>query len=57
VEQGDLAFVREWLKTNIHSLGKRYDSEQLAKHVTGKPFSADAYCAYLKKKYGDIYRF
>ncbi len=52
---GNLAFVREWLKTNVHQWGKMYDAEQLAKKVTGKPFSEDAYCAYLKNKYQDIY--
>ncbi len=56
LSSGDLAFVRDWLKTNIHSFGKQYDSEQLAKKVTGKPFSEEAYCRYLKNKYSDIYR-
>ncbi len=57
VAQGDLALVREWLKTHIHSWGRTYDSEELAKKVTGKPLSEAAYCSYLKKKYADIYRF
>lgn len=54
---GDLGFIREWLKTNIHSWGRTYDTEELAKKVTGKPFSETAYCNYLKKKYADLYRF
>jgi len=55
VAAGDLAFIRDWLKLNIHSLGKQYSSEQLAKRVTGKSFSEEAYCHYLKGKYREIY--
>ena len=55
-KQGDLTFIADWLKTNVHSLGKQYDLESLAKHVTGKSFSEAAYCRYLKKKYGEVYR-
>ena len=55
VAKGDLAFVREWLKVNIHCHGRTYNSEELAKRVTGKPLSETAYCTYLKKKYADIY--
>lgn len=54
--EGDLSFVREWLKTHVHSWGRMYDLEELAKKVTGKPFSEAAYCSYLKKKYGAIYQ-
>jgi carboxypeptidase Taq len=57
VEGGDLAFVREWLKVNIHRWGRTYNADELAKKVTGKPLTADAYCAYLKKKYASIYNF
>ena len=57
IAQGDFAFIRAWLKTNIHSYGKQYFADQLVKKVTGKPFSEAAYCRYLKKKYSEIYRF
>ncbi len=57
IADGDLAFVRNWLKTNIHSRGRTYDAEELAKKVTGKPLSEAAYSSYLKKKYSEIYSF
>lgn len=56
IEQGDLTFIRDWLKKNIHHHGKTYDLDELCKKVTGKPFSEEAYCSYLKKKYADIYQ-
>jgi carboxypeptidase Taq len=57
VSVGDLEFIREWLKTNVHCWGRTYNTEELAKKVTGKSFNEAAYCAYLKKKYADIYKF
>ncbi|MCI0617844.1 hypothetical protein L0244_33145 [bacterium] len=57
IAKGDLAFVRDFLKTHVHQWGKTYDLEELAKRATGKPFSESAYCSYLKKKYSEIYKF
>jgi carboxypeptidase Taq len=57
VSQGELHFIREWLKMNIHRFGRMYNAEELVKKVTGKPLSETAYCSYLKKKYTEIYRF
>ncbi|HSX10240.1 MAG TPA: carboxypeptidase M32 [Chlamydiales bacterium] len=57
VGKGNLGFIREWLKENIHQWGRMYNSEELAKRVTGKPLSEAAYCAYLKKKYSALYKF
>jgi carboxypeptidase Taq len=57
VAAGDLVFIRDFLKTNIHSLGKQYSSDELAKRVAHKPLSETAYCQYLKNKYSEIYRF
>lgn len=56
IAAGDLNFIRRWLKTNIHGWGKMYNADQLAKKVTGKPLSEEAYCSYLKNKYNEIYR-
>ncbi len=57
ISSGNLGFIREWLKQNVHRWGRTYDMEELAKRVSGKPFSENAYCAYLKKKYAEIYKF
>ncbi len=55
VAKGELSFIREWLKENIHRYGKQYNTDEFAKRVTGKPLSEAAYCHYLKKKYSEIY--
>lgn len=57
VAKGELVFIREWLKKQVHCWGRTYNSEELVKKVTGKPLSKTDYCAYLKKKYAAIYNF
>ena len=54
VETGELAFIRNWLKEHIHRWGRVYNFDELAKKATGKPISEEAYCHYLKKKYGEL---
>lgn len=56
VAKGHLDFVREWLKSNIHQWGRRYNADELIKKVTSKPLDEKAYCSYLKKKYTEIYQ-
>jgi carboxypeptidase Taq len=55
VAAGELSFIREWLKHNIHIHGKRYNSDEFAKRITGKTLNEEAYCRYLKEKYRGIY--
>lgn len=57
IASGDFEFVRDWLKANIYHWGRTYNSDELARKVSGKPFSENAYCSYLKKKYSDVYKF
>lgn len=56
VANGELAFIREWLKENIHHWGRMYNADELAKKITGKSLNEVAYCSYLNKKYTEIYR-
>lgn len=52
----EFSFIRKWLKEKVHKWGKTYNTEELAKKITGKPLSEKAYTSYLKEKYSDIYR-
>jgi carboxypeptidase Taq len=54
---GDLSFIRDWLKQNIHQWGKTYNTEELIKKVSGKSLSQKPYCSYLNRKYSEIYNF
>jgi carboxypeptidase Taq len=53
IEKGDFAFIREWLKREIHQFGRQYTPGELIQKVTGKSLDESAYLAYLESKYRD----
>ncbi len=55
VERGDFAPLREWLRRNVHAVGRRMTAPELVRRVTGKEPSEQPYLAYLTKKYGALY--
>ena len=55
IEHGEFAELLKWLRVNVHQHGRKFTLDELAKKVTGKPLQTDAYLAYLKKKFGEIY--
>ncbi|SFH67973.1 carboxypeptidase M32 [Planctomicrobium piriforme] len=54
--RGEFHPLREWLKTNIHSHGKRYHAPQLVEVVTGQPLSSEPLLRHLRGKFGQLYR-
>ena len=52
---GDFSVLKNWLRKNIHSHGRRYSAEDLVKKVTGKPLSQEPMMTYLKSKFGELY--
>jgi len=52
---GDLAFIREWQKENIHQFGRQYLPEELCQKVSGQSLSEKPYMDYLTKKYTALY--
>jgi carboxypeptidase Taq len=57
VATGDLTFINDWLAKSVYQHGQRYSSKELLLHVTGKPFSAEAYTKYLTHKYATMHNF
>ncbi len=57
VAKGELGFIREWLRTNIHQYGRQFTPEEFVQRITGKPLDESAYVDYLQKKYKEIYAF
>ncbi len=45
----------EWLRTNIHSKGRYFTSEQLCKEITGNTLNSSYFVDYLLQKYATIY--
>jgi carboxypeptidase Taq len=55
VAEGNLHFITQWLKENIHRYGRRYSSVELLEKVGKKPFTAQPYLDYLTNKYSAVY--
>ena len=52
---GDLAPIREWLRTNIWHWGRAKDSAQLIRMACGEDFEPRYYTDYLVEKFSAIY--
>ncbi|HRF96017.1 MAG TPA: carboxypeptidase M32, partial [Aggregatilineales bacterium] len=55
IENGKFDTLLTWLQTNIHQHGRKFNTDELTKHVTGEGINSAPYIAYLQKKFGDIY--
>jgi carboxypeptidase Taq len=53
--RGEFSNLREWLRANIHTHGRRYTPAQLAERITGKPLSHAPLMEHLTTKYGELY--
>jgi carboxypeptidase Taq len=54
-KKGQFGPLLQWLRTNIHSQGQRYDAADLVRRVTGKPLSHQPLMRHLRSKLGPIY--
>jgi len=52
---GDLAPIREWLRSRIWQFGRSKDSNEIVRDACGEPFNAKYYTDYLVEKYSAIY--
>jgi len=55
IEKGEFGTLLKWLRSNVHTHGRKFTLDELARKVTGEPLQSKSYVAYLKKKFGDIY--
>ena len=55
VAKGELGFVREWLKENIHQYGRQFPPPDLCKKITGQPLTEEPFIRYLNSKYRALY--
>jgi carboxypeptidase Taq len=52
---GDLLSLREWLRANVHLLGKVLTANELIQELTGEPLAPDYFVNYLTAKFGALY--
>lgn len=55
VAKGKFDFIKDFLHQNVYQWGREYQSVDLIKKITGRPFSSDDYLEYLNTKYKAIY--
>jgi len=56
VERGVFATLHAWLHDHIYRHGRKFAPSDLVARATGGPLSTTPYLAYLRGKYGEIYR-
>ncbi|MCC6547608.1 carboxypeptidase M32 [Candidatus Sumerlaeota bacterium] len=57
VAQGQFAPILQWLRENIHKVGRRHESAELIERVTGMPVTCDPLIRHLANKYRHLYGF
>jgi carboxypeptidase Taq len=56
IEAGEFDTLHGWLRERIYRHGRKYPPQELVERATGTPMSMAPYLAYLRTKYGEIYR-
>ena len=54
--QGKFDTLHAWLVDNVYRHGRKFTANELIEKVTGGPLTIEPYIAYLKTKYGELYK-
>jgi len=53
---GEFGTLHAWLREHIYRHGRKFKPNELVERATGGPMSMGPYLAYLRTKYGQLYR-
>jgi carboxypeptidase Taq len=56
IARGEFGTLLGWLREHIYRHGRKYPPQALVERATGQPMSTAPYLAYLRAKYGELYR-
>ena len=56
IARGEFGTLHQWLVTHIHRHGRKFKPNKLVVRATGEPMTIAPYLAYLRGKYGELYR-
>lgn len=56
IGRGEFGPLHTWLRENIYQHGAKFTAPELIQRVTGGPLTIAPYIAYLKAKYGELYK-
>ena len=54
--RGEFATLHAWLRENLYRHGRKFTPDELVQRATGGPMRIAPYVAYLRAKYGELYR-
>ncbi len=57
VGEEEMKKLLDWLRDNIHSHGRTYNSDEVCVRVTGESLNFNYFMDYVRQKYKDIYMF
>ncbi|MFN3532178.1 MAG: hypothetical protein ACK41Q_06630 [Candidatus Brocadia sp.] len=55
LEKGEFRIVLDWLRTHLHTHGRKFTLNELANKITGESLQTRSFISYLKNKFGEIY--
>jgi carboxypeptidase Taq len=56
IARGEFGTLHQWLVDHIYTHGRKFEPDELVKRATGEPMTIAPYVAYLRRKYGELYR-
>ena len=56
IAAGEFTALHAWLREHLYQYGRKFTPDELVESATGGPMSAGPYLAYLRQKYGELYR-
>ena len=56
IAAGEFGTLHKWLTMKLYRYGRKFTPNEIVKRATGKPMTIAPYVAYLRGKYGELYR-
>jgi carboxypeptidase Taq len=56
IATGEFSTLHDWLREHLYQHGRKFKPNELVKRTTGEQMGVGAYLAYLRAKYGELYR-
>jgi carboxypeptidase Taq len=56
IAAGEFGALHTWLRENLYRHGRKFTPNEVVAQATGGPMSVKPYLAYLRTKYGELYR-
>ena len=56
IAKGEFGTLHGWLREHLYQHGRKFEPSEVVMRATGGPMSTKPYLAYLRAKYGELYR-